>query len=77
MIVLLDGSVPAFRQILVFCFDLYLEEDNRVLKEPLGNMRLELTDDQRRRLAVTGKMLGGAYSRRSSHPTRSCDGTIT
>ena len=31
----------------------YLIEENRILKEQLGNKRLRLTDDQRRRLAST------------------------
>ncbi len=36
----------------------YLLEENRVLREQLGKRRLRLTDDQRRRLAVKGKVLG-------------------
>jgi hypothetical protein len=36
----------------------YLLEENRVLREQLGGRRLHLTDDQRRRLAVKGKILG-------------------
>jgi transposase InsO family protein len=36
----------------------YLMEENRVLKEQLGNRRLRLTNDQRRRLAEKGKQLG-------------------
>ena len=36
----------------------YLVEENRVLKEQLGTRRLRLTDDQRRRLAAKGKILG-------------------
>jgi putative transposase len=36
----------------------YLIEENRVLKEQLGGRRLRLNDDQRRRLAAKGKMLG-------------------
>ena len=36
----------------------YLREENRVLKQQLGNKRLRLTDDQRRRLAVRGKAIG-------------------
>jgi putative transposase len=36
----------------------YLVEENRVLKEQLGNKRLRLTDDQRQRLAAKGKPLG-------------------
>src|SRR5271157_1628014 len=37
----------------------YLEEETRVLREQLGNDRLRLNDDQRRRLAVKAKKLGG------------------
>ncbi len=33
-------------------------EENRVLKEQLGGRRLRLTDNQRRRLAAKGKILG-------------------
>ena len=36
----------------------YLEEENRVLREQLGNKRLRLNDDQRRRLAAKAKKLG-------------------
>ena len=36
----------------------YLVEANRVLKEQLGDRRLRLTDDQRRRLAARGKLIG-------------------
>ena len=36
----------------------YLREENRVLREQLGSKRLRLTDDQRRRLAAKGKLLG-------------------
>jgi hypothetical protein len=36
----------------------YLVEENRVLKEQLSGRRLQLTDDQRRRLAVKGRRLG-------------------
>jgi putative transposase len=36
----------------------YLRVENQVLKEKLGQRRLLLTDDQRRRLAVKGKILG-------------------
>jgi putative transposase len=37
----------------------YLQEENRVLREQLGNKRLRWNDDQRRRLAVKAKKLGG------------------
>lgn len=36
----------------------YLFTENRVLKESHGGKRIVLTDDQRRRLAVKGKVLG-------------------
>jgi len=36
----------------------YLETENRVLKEKLGKKRTLLSDDQRRSLAVKGKVLG-------------------
>ena len=36
----------------------YLKEENRVLREQLGERCLRLTDDQRRRLAAKAKGLG-------------------
>ena len=36
----------------------YLYEENRVLKELHKGKRIRLNDDQRRRLAVKGKILG-------------------
>ncbi len=36
----------------------YLREENRVLREQLGQRRLRFNDEQRRRLAVRGKALG-------------------
>src|SRR5438876_1162441 len=36
----------------------YLMEENRVLREQLGNHRLRFSDDQRRRLAAKAKKLG-------------------
>jgi transposase InsO family protein len=36
----------------------YLREENRVLREQLGDRRLRLTDDQRRRLAAKARGLG-------------------
>ena len=36
----------------------YLREENRVLREQLGERRLRLNDDQRRRLAAQAKGLG-------------------
>ena len=37
----------------------YLREENRVLREQLGDRRLRLNDDQRRRLAAKAKRLKG------------------
>ncbi len=36
----------------------YLKEENRVVGEQLGRRRLRFTDDQRRRLAAKGRVLG-------------------
>src|SRR6267142_2547086 len=36
----------------------YLIEENRVLREQIGNRRLRFNDDQRRRLAAKAKKLG-------------------
>ena len=36
----------------------YLRTENQVLKEKLGKKRILLNDEQRRRLAVKGKVLG-------------------
>ncbi len=41
----------------------YLRDENRILREQLGGRRLRLTDDQRRRLAIRAKVLGGAALR--------------
>ena len=36
----------------------YLLEENRILRAAHGSRRVRLTDDQRRRLAVKGKVVG-------------------
>jgi hypothetical protein len=36
----------------------YLREENRVLREQLGNRRLRLNDDRRRRVAAQAELLG-------------------
>ena len=36
-----------------------LQEENRILREPLGDKRRRFNDDQRRQLAVQAKKLGG------------------
>lgn len=41
-----------------------LVEENRVLEEQLGRRRLQLTDDQQRRLAARGQQLGRRLLRR-------------
>ena len=41
----------------------YLREENRVLREQLGNRRLRLNDDQRRRLAAKANGLGRRFLR--------------
>ena len=55
----------------------YLQEENRVLKQQLGQRRLRLTDDQRRRLAAKGKVLGRRLLLRiaTSRRTQSSAGT--
>ncbi len=45
----------------------YLRTENTVLREKLGQKRILLSDDQRRRLAVKGKILG--YKRLSEFGT--------
>ena len=41
----------------------YLREENRVLREQLGQRRLRFNDDQRRRLAAKAKGLGSKVLR--------------
>ena len=36
----------------------FLREENRILREQLGDRRIRLTDEQRRRLAIAGKAVG-------------------
>ena len=57
----------------------YLRTENQVLKEKLGKKRILLTDDQRRRLAVQGKLLGRKLLEQvativTAHWTRLCAG---
>jgi hypothetical protein len=76
LVLLMAGWVNS-RQLEVIHF---LQEENRVLREQLGGRRLRFTDDQRRRLAVKGRIVvvaGSANSRAWSHPTRSCAGTAS
>ena len=41
----------------------YIQEENRILKNRLKGKRIRFTDDERRRLAVKGKMLGSKVLR--------------
>jgi hypothetical protein len=50
-----DGGWIHFRQLEVIDF---LREENRVLREQLVGRRLRVTDDQRWRLAVKGRIVG-------------------
>lgn len=45
----------------------YLRSENRVLRKKLGKKRIMFNEDQRRRLAVKGKMLGMGDARADSH----------
>ena len=54
LVLIVSGWVNRRQQLAIE----YLLEENRVLREQLGNRRLRLTDAQRRRLAVRGKALG-------------------
>lgn len=54
LLVILAGWVNQQQQEVIE----YLRTENQVLKEKLGKKRILLTDDQRRRLAVKGKILG-------------------
>src|SRR5262245_8468777 len=54
LVLLFAGWVNRQRQAAID----YLLEENRVLRAAYGRRRLRLTDDQRRRLAVKGKILG-------------------
>ena len=51
---ILAGWVNRQQQIVID----YLRTENQVLKEKLGKRRILLSDDQRRRLALKGKVLG-------------------
>ena len=53
-LVILAGWINRQQQIVIE----YLRTENQVLKEQIGKKRILLTDDQRRRLAVKGKVLG-------------------
>ena len=55
MLIILAGWINRQQQVVIE----YLRTENAVLKEKLGKKRILLTDDQRRRLDVKGKILGG------------------
>ena len=54
LLVILTGWTQRQQQLAIE----YLRTENEVLKEKLGKKRILLNDDQRRRLAVKGKVLG-------------------
>ena len=54
MLVILAGWVIRQQQDVIN----HLQIENQILKEKLGKKRILLNDDQRRRLAVSGKVLG-------------------
>src|SRR5436305_12311820 len=54
LVIVLAGWMNERQQHVIEC----LREENRVLREQLGERRLRFTDDQRRRLAVRAKGLG-------------------
>jgi len=54
LIAMLAGWVNRHQQKVIA----YLQEENRVLKAPLGTRRLRLTDTKRRRLAALARPLG-------------------
>src|SRR5215475_360037 len=54
LVVCLSGWMNQHQQHVIH----YLMEENRVLREQIGDRRMLLTDDQRRRLAAKAKTLG-------------------
>ena len=42
----------------------YPKEENRILRAQIGNRRLRLSDDDRRRLAAKGKAVGRGHTSR-------------
>src|SRR5262249_60454831 len=53
LIILAGGTTRRQQQVID-----YLRTENQVLKETFGQRRILLSDDQRRRLAAKGKILG-------------------
>ena len=73
MLIVLAGWINRQQQEVIE----YLRTVNTVLQEKLGKNRILLTDDQRRRLAVKGKILGRNNSSKlgpCSRRTQSCVG---
>ena len=54
LVVILAGWVNRRQQEIID----YLRTENQILKETYGKKRIQLTDGQRRRLAIKGKILG-------------------
>ncbi len=54
LLVTLAGWVNRHQQDVIA----YIQEENRILKHKLKGKRIRFTDDERRRLAVKGKVLG-------------------
>ena len=54
LVVSLSGWMNQYQQHVIH----YLMEENRVLREQIGNRRLRFSDEQRRRLAARAKAIG-------------------
>ena len=54
LVVSLSGWMNQHQQHVIH----YLMEENRVLREQIGNRRLRFSDEQRRRLAARAKAIG-------------------
>ena len=54
IVVCLSGWMNRHQQRVIH----YLVEENRVLREQIGNRRMRFSDDQRRRLAAKAKKIG-------------------
>ena len=54
LVIIVSGWMTKLQQELID----YVMTENQVLKEKLGGRRILLNNDQRRRLAVKGKVLG-------------------
>jgi hypothetical protein len=54
LVVSLSGWMNQYQQHVIH----YLMEENRVLREQIGNRRMRFSDDQRRRLAARARAIG-------------------